>query len=80
MLAQTMWQAERAGLEIELLPSWYDVDDGSSLHRLSEELLGQQSDPHQYPAPYTKSYLNELSVNRGDDLWAPGSGLARSSV
>jgi uncharacterized protein len=80
VLEQTIRQAERAGLEIEILPTWYDVDDESGLLRLCAELFGEEIDPRRYFARHTEMFLNELIENRGDDLWAPGSGLARSGV
>jgi hypothetical protein len=80
VLDQTIHQAKKAGLEIDLLPNWYDVDDESSLLRLCEDLLGDQTDPRRYPARHTRLFLNELIENRGDDFWAPGSDLARSGV
>jgi rSAM/selenodomain-associated transferase 1 len=38
VLHQTVQRAAEIGLEVELLPEWYDVDDAASLHRLCEEL------------------------------------------
>ena len=80
VLEQTIRQAKKAGLEIEILPGWYDVDDESSLLRLCEDLFSEQIDPRQYSSPFTTLFLKELIQSRGDDLWAPGSGLARSGV
>jgi rSAM/selenodomain-associated transferase 1 len=37
----TMERAAEIGLEIVLLPEWYDVDDGESLTWLRQELAGQ---------------------------------------
>ena len=36
---QTVAQARRLGLEVSVLPEWYDVDDGPSLATLRGELL-----------------------------------------
>ncbi len=38
---QTLERAREIGLEAELLPTWYDVDDGATLERLRRELLGR---------------------------------------
>ena len=37
---QTMEQARRIGLDVTVLPTWYDVDDGPSLDTLRAELVG----------------------------------------
>lgn len=38
VLAQTLTQADKLGLSVKLLPSWYDVDTIDEIHRLREEL------------------------------------------
>ncbi len=38
MLEQTLERAREIGLEAELLPTWYDVDDAATLERLRREL------------------------------------------
>src|SRR5947199_1554459 len=55
VLNQTIERAAEIGLEIKLLPTGYDVDDGASLHRLCNELLldTRQNDV----APYTRKFL-----------------------
>jgi uncharacterized protein len=63
VLAQTAARAQEAGLEIVLLPRWYDVDDGASLHRLCEELLpdGRAGGTAPgYHAPHTRDFLRRL--------------------
>lgn len=40
VLAQTLERAAALGLEVEMLPEWYDVDDAASLQTLCRELLG----------------------------------------
>src|SRR6266566_9262477 len=59
VLNQTIERAAEIGLEIKLLPTGYDVDDGASLHRLCNELLldTRQNDV----APYTWKFLANLS-------------------
>jgi rSAM/selenodomain-associated transferase 1 len=59
--AQTRERARDIGLEIKLLGEWYDVDDASSLRRLHDELLDENSDiPRGYAAPHTSEYLANL--------------------
>ena len=38
VFAQTLERAREIGLEAELLPTWYDVDDAATLERLRREL------------------------------------------
>jgi hypothetical protein len=61
VLKQTGDRAQAAGLQVYFLPTWYDVDDSATLHRLCRELFtgtGSRSDA--YPAPATRKYLEEL--------------------
>jgi rSAM/selenodomain-associated transferase 1 len=39
----TLLRASEIGLEVVLLPEWYDVDDGETLQLLRDELAGQPS-------------------------------------
>lgn len=69
VLAQTVARASGISLQVELLATWYDVDDAASLRRLGEEFLPSppSSAPHglaPYPAPHTRSYLETL-LERG---------------
>lgn len=64
VLAQTIARAQETGLDVALLPRWYDVDDGASLRRLCEELVpdgraagGAASGYH---APHTRAFLRRL--------------------
>ena len=41
VLNQTMQRATEIGIEVKLLPTGYDVDDGASLRRLCSELLAE---------------------------------------
>jgi hypothetical protein len=38
VLSETLTQARHHKLRVRLLPSWYDVDNGTDLHRLAAEL------------------------------------------
>src|SRR5881394_2196936 len=55
VLNQTIQRATEIGLEVKLLPSGYDVDDGASLSRLCNELLGEQGDGGSTPS--TRKFL-----------------------
>ena len=64
VLGETLTRCREAGLEVVLLPTWYDVDDAATLHVLSEEVLngtpplfGEQRPMAGYPAPHTKELL-----------------------
>lgn len=64
VLGETLTRCREAGLEVVLLPTWYDVDDAQTLHVLNEELLndtlpvfGEQRPMHGYPAPHTRALL-----------------------
>jgi rSAM/selenodomain-associated transferase 1 len=55
VLNQTIQRATEIGLEVKLLPAGYDVDDGASLRRLSNELLTDTTRAD--IAPYTRKFL-----------------------
>jgi rSAM/selenodomain-associated transferase 1 len=55
VLQQTLERAREIGLNAELLPTWYDVDDAATLERLRRELLSGQSAG--YDATHTRAYL-----------------------
>jgi hypothetical protein len=58
VLNQTIQRATAIGLEVKLLPTGYDVDDGESLRRLSDELLSQSA--VDTVAPNTREFLASL--------------------
>jgi uncharacterized protein len=62
VLNQTMQRATEIGIEVKLLPTGYDVDDGVSLRRLCNELLGEQGDDS--VAPSTRKFLAELVAQK----------------
>jgi rSAM/selenodomain-associated transferase 1 len=62
VLDQTTQRATEIGLEVKLLPAGYDVDDDTSLRRLSNELLADTAAT--YIAPYTRRFLASLVVQR----------------
>lgn len=64
VLGETLTRCREAGLEVVLLPTWYDVDDAATLHVLNEELLnntsprfGEQRVMKGYAAPHTRELL-----------------------
>ncbi len=57
---QTLERAKEIGLDVELLPTWYDVDDRTTLHRLCQRLL--EGDEQ---APATRSFLEQLIKREG---------------
>lgn len=66
VFSQTVERAAEIGMQVELLPAWYDVDDRVTLCRLCQELFGGDSNPPAgYAAPYTRSYLAELFHREG---------------
>ena len=69
VFAQTVERAREIDLAVELLPTWYDVDDRATLRRLCDELLGGASGSG-YQAPATTAFLQDLIAREGRDrLW-----------
>ena len=58
---ETMERCKEAGLEVVLLPTWYDVDDAATLTILQEELLNDTMPEFTtqagYRAPHTRDLL-----------------------
>lgn len=72
VLAQTVARAKELRLGVELLPRWYDVDDGPSLRRLCDELVpdAPASDASLgYRAPHTRDYLRRLIKAGRRSIW-----------
>jgi uncharacterized protein len=66
VLAQTLERAREIGLRAELLPTWYDVDDGATLERLRRELLPASGEGLAgYDARHTRTYLESLQAPQG---------------
>jgi rSAM/selenodomain-associated transferase 1 len=71
VFAQSLERAGEIGLEVALLPPWYDVDDSASLQRLWRELVGSHhpsGEPRApgYSAHHTVDALRSLvDRNRG---------------
>ena len=61
VLEQTIGAAREMELPINLLPIWYDIDDGATLARLCGELFGSNGDSGDgFEAPATRQFLSEL--------------------
>jgi hypothetical protein len=58
-LARTEARVGEAGLELKLLPVWYDVDTPEELERLKREL-----DENRDAAKFTRKFLKELARNK----------------
>lgn len=76
VLSQTIARAAEIDLEVELLPAWYDVDDGCALDRLCGDLFSLNGDHGRrdgligYTASHTRSYLARLIEMEGHErLW-----------
>jgi uncharacterized protein len=63
VLNQTIERAKQFGIEVELLPNGYDVDDRASLNRLCEDLLDDRAPAD--VAPHTRQFLAKLVAGRG---------------
>lgn len=61
VLQQTKDRAAELHLDIHLLPTWFDIDDGATLRRLCESLVGVESNQL---APATQNYLRELMAKK----------------
>lgn len=64
VLTETLERCVEAGLEVVLLPTWYDVDDAATLDILKAELLNGHEPAFAtmpgYQAPHTREFLATL--------------------
>lgn len=66
VLEQTIQRAGEINLPVHLLPAWYDVDDRATLSRLCQEFFGANGTRGGgYPAPATRSFLDDLLEREG---------------
>jgi hypothetical protein len=75
VLTQTLDRASELGLEVHLLPRWYDLDDAATLARLCDELFSPNGDHRKrgYAATFTRDYLARLIEKDGRDrIWTGG--------
>jgi rSAM/selenodomain-associated transferase 1 len=80
---QTVERAASIELDVVTLPSWYDVDDATSLRWLCSEILDggrpQECVRQGYAAPHTSTYLrNLIASGAGGRLGV--DGIARSQT
>jgi uncharacterized protein len=81
VFAQTLDRAFEVGVEVELLPAWYDVDSRAELSSLCEELFASNGNligesAVAYPAPHTRAYLARLIQAEGcERIWPAGVSL-----
>jgi hypothetical protein len=62
VLAETLERAREIALEASLLPTWYDVDDSTTLERLVFEISGGngfKSLSEAHYAPHTRRFIEE---------------------
>lgn len=59
VLAETLAQAQRAGLRVAQVPAWYDVDEQADLHKLIDELTPPENAAR---APRTRAALRRLGL------------------
>jgi rSAM/selenodomain-associated transferase 1 len=65
---QTRERAQEIGVETQLLPNDYDVDDSASLRQLCGELLSENSPAD--TAPETRKFLKEIIEREGRErIW-----------
>ena len=62
VLEQTKQRARELSLEVGLLPTGYDVDDATTLRRLRDELLSDESERE--VAPNTRAFLAALTAQK----------------
>ena len=62
VLKQSIQRATETGLEVQLLPTGYDVDDGASLRRLCKELLADTTSAD--VAQHTRKFLAKLTAQK----------------
>jgi rSAM/selenodomain-associated transferase 1 len=74
VLDQTKARAKEIGLAVKLLPMCYDVDDSTTLERLCDELLGENS--RDDLAPETRNFLKEIIDREGPSrIWPSVTAL-----
>jgi uncharacterized protein len=61
VFAQTLERAGEIGVQAELLPNWFDVDDATTLERLRRELAAPPRAA--YEAKHTRAYLESLQAS-----------------
>lgn len=85
VLAHTTNRAAEIELPVELLPTWYDVDDAATLGLLGDELSLDGHDGRSrfrggFAAPHTRDYLAGLISKEGNGRFLPGSFIAKTKA
>lgn len=62
--AATHERATSLGLDVVMLPVWYDVDDAAALSRLTTELTGAMAELQPYQAPATRACMEDIGLIR----------------
>jgi rSAM/selenodomain-associated transferase 1 len=84
VLAHTIERAADIDLPVDLLPTWYDVDDAATLRVLCEELslLPEHDSRAQFrggfEAPYTRNFLAGLIAKDGHERLMAGAHSAKT--
>jgi uncharacterized protein len=65
VLDQTLRRALEIGVEVQMLPRGYDVDDRTALQRLCNELFGENSILGYGIAPHTRMFLSGIIEREG---------------
>jgi rSAM/selenodomain-associated transferase 1 len=84
VLAQTIARAKELKLPVTILPTWFDVDDASSLRHLCIELFARNGKQASlaYRAPYTRANLARLlaTENGRQKLWKPAVQFSQAGA
>jgi len=64
VFAETVEAAEKAGIEVVMLPLWYDVDDAQTLEMLKDELLNVIMPPFAKIAGYVAKHTRRALQDR----------------
>lgn len=74
---QTLARAREIGLDVHVLPPWYDVDDAAALRRLHDELFaGAAPDPGPGLAPHDAVHTADLMMALGLAMFNTPPGRA----
>jgi rSAM/selenodomain-associated transferase 1 len=66
VLEQTIAAAREIEVPVHLLPTWYDVDDRTTLSRLCREFFGSNGSAESgFAAPATREFLSEVIQREG---------------
>ena len=81
VLEQTVAAAREIGLPVHLLPTWYDVDDRTTLARLCHEFFESNGTSQAVEATATREFLSQLIEREGRArIWPVASGPNESQT